>query len=495
MEKTTIHLHSKIQVDQVDPRIFGGFLEHMGRAVYEGVYDPESKHADENGFRKDVLEALKRLKMTVVRYPGGNFVSGYHWEDGVGPRENRPTVRDLAWNSIETNMFGTDEFIKLCRKMNWSPMMSINLGTGTPEEGRNWVEYCNGPKGTKYADMRVQNGSPDPFDVKLWCLGNEMDAEWQLGHVPAREYAIRAQQASKLMKDFDRSLEMVVCGSCNVDLPTYMAWDREVLEYVASYADYISSHRYVGNENNDTADFLAVTNSIDKQIEETAAVCRYTQAKNKQWKRVAICFDEWNVWYRNHEVDGNQQIAPHLIEEVYNLEDALVAAGFLNSFIRHADTVKIANIAQIVNIIAPLLTKGDDLLVQSIYYPFEMMSRRKNGVSLKLSVEGPEYSSPSYGSATTIDASTILSDHELHVFTVNRSLNKTAEIHIHIADREIVSLNNAEVLTGPDAKAANSFEIPDGVVSQPFDSVTVKNGKAVYEIPALSFAAVSLNLK
>ncbi|MBW2366117.1 MAG: alpha-N-arabinofuranosidase, partial [Deltaproteobacteria bacterium] len=188
MEKTTIHLHSKIQIGEVDPRIFGGFLEHMGRAVYQGVYDPESKHADEDGCRKDVLEALERLKMTVVRYPGGNFVSGYHWEDGVGPRENRPTVRDLAWNSIETNMFGTDEFIQLCRKMNWSPMMSINLGTGTPEEGRNWVEYCNGQKGTKYADMRIDNGNSDPFDVKLWCLGNEMDAEWQLGHVPAREY-------------------------------------------------------------------------------------------------------------------------------------------------------------------------------------------------------------------------------------------------------------------------------------------------------------------
>ncbi|MBT5875712.1 MAG: alpha-N-arabinofuranosidase, partial [Candidatus Latescibacteria bacterium] len=302
MNQTTLHLHTQFQVGRIDPRIFGGFLEHLGRAVYEGVFQPESAHADEDGFRTDVMDAMRRQRMTAMRYPGGNFASGYHWQDGVGPRQKRPTVRELAWQSIEPNTFGTDEFVKLCGKMDWTPMLTVNLGTGSPEEARNWVEYCNCPPGTKYADMRAANGNQDPFGIDLWCLGNEMDGHWQLGHVPADQYAIRAQQAAKMMKDVDRTIEMVACGSCSVDMfETYMTWDRQVLEYLGDYADYISLHRYVGNRDDDTAGYLAVTNSIDQQIEEMDAVCRFVQAKHRSRKRAYLCFDEWNVWYKNHE--------------------------------------------------------------------------------------------------------------------------------------------------------------------------------------------------
>jgi alpha-N-arabinofuranosidase len=343
--------------------------------------------------------------------------------------------------------------------------------------------------------MRLKNGNADPHKVPLWCLGNEMDGEWQLGHMPARDYAVKAHQAAKMMKRIDRTIELVVCGSCSPELPTYMVWDREVLEYLASYADFISVHRYVGNHKNDTADFLAVTNAIDNQIEQTAAVCRYAQARARRRNRAAICFDEWNVWYRNYGIDGKLQTAAHLIEEVYNLEDALVAAGFLNSFIRHADVVKIANIAQIVNIIAPLLTYGDDLLVQSIFYPFEMMAKRRTGIALQQAIEGPEYESPSYGTVKTIDSSVILSEQNLHLFTTNRDLEKTAEIRIDLADKKISSLIDGEILTGPDAKVANSFENPERVTSKPFDRITFKNGRADYELPPLSFAALTLNIE
>jgi alpha-N-arabinofuranosidase len=383
MEKTTLYLHSRFQIDQVDPRIFGGFLEHLGRAVYEGIYDPSSAHADGDGFRKDSLAALDALQMTAMRYPGGNFASGYHWLDGVGPRAERPAVRDLAWQSTETNQVGTDEYVQLCRRMSWTPMLTVNLGTGTPEEARNWVEYCNSPAGTRYSNLRAANGSVDPHDVKLWCLGNEMDGPWQLGHLPAEQYAIHAQQAAKMMKDVDRGIELVACGSCNITLPTYLAWDRQVLEYLGDQADYISLHRYVGNPENDTPDYLAVTNSIDQQIEEMDAVCRYVQAKQHLRRRTYLCFDEWNVWYKNMQIDGEGKRAPHLMEEVYNLEDALVVAGFLNSFIRHADAVKIANLAQIVNVIAPILTRGDDLLIQPTYYPFKMFSDRREGMACR----------------------------------------------------------------------------------------------------------------
>ncbi len=495
MDKTTITLHTAFQIGTVDPRIFGGFLEHMGRTVYEGVFDPKSVHADEDGFRRDVLESLRQLQMTAVRYPGGNFASGYHWLDGVGPREKRPTVRELAWQSIEPNHFGTDEYIKLCRKMEWTPMLTVNLGTGSPEEARNWVEYCNCKGGTKYADKRIANRNETPYNVNLWCLGNEMDGFWQLGHVPADQYAVRAQQAAKMMKDTDGSIELVVCGSCAVGMSTYMEWDRQVLEYLGDYADYISLHRYVGNRNNDTADYLAVINSIDRQIEQMDAVCRFVQAKRRSHKRAYLCFDEWNVWYKNMQIDGGGKFAPHLIEEIYNLEDALVVAGFLNSFIRHADVVRIANIAQIVNVIAPVLTKGDELLVQSIFYPFEMFSRRRNGISLRASIDGPSYESKSVGPVRFVDASAIIDEDCLHVFTINRSSDETADIQVDLADRPIDSLISAEVLSGPDAKAANSFEKPDVIKSRSFADVKTISGQASYELPPLSIVAATFKVK
>jgi alpha-L-arabinofuranosidase len=441
-----------------------------------------------------VMGALRRLKITAMRYPGGNFASGYHWMDGIGPREKRPVVKDLAWQSLEPNQFGTDEFISLSKKMDWSPMLTVNLGTGTPEEARNWVEYCNSPAGTRYADMRVSNGHKTPYSVKLWCLGNEMDGPWQLGHVPADQYAIRAQQAARMMKTVDSSIEVVACGSCSTGTSTDMEWDRTVLEYLKNLADYISLHRYVGNIKNDTADYLAVTNSIDRQIEEMDAVCRFVQAKTRSEKRPYLCFDEWNVWYKNHENNGKGKSAPHLLEEFYNLEDALVVAGFFNSFIRHADVVRIANIAQIVNVIAPVLTKGDDILIQSIFYPFEMFSKRRDGISLRIHTESPVYESPSYGQINYIDSSAILGDGKLHLFVTNRDADEKTELTIDPCGIKIASVESAEILSGSDAKAYNSFENSEVVVSKNFEGIKISKGKAVCEIPPLSFAAVTFRL-
>jgi alpha-N-arabinofuranosidase len=492
MQPTEIVLHTKFGIAPVDPRVFGGFLEHLGRAVYEGVYDPDSMRADADGCRADVLAALRRLDMTAMRYPGGNFVSGYHWQDGVGPRAKRPTVRELAWQSIEPNRFGTDEYLGLCRKLGWTPMLTVNLGTGTPEEARDWVEYCNCPAGTRYADLRAANGSREPHAVNLWCLGNEMDGPWQLGHLPADQYAIRAQQAAKMMKDTDSSIELVACGSCSIGMRTYMDWDREVLTCLGDLADYISLHRYVGNPDDDTPDYLAVTASIDRQIEEMDAVCRFVQARARSRKRAYLCFDEWNVWYKNLRMDGAGKFAPHLIEEVYNLEDALVVAGFLHSFVRHADVVKIANLAQIVNVIAPILTRGDDLLIQSIFYPFAMFSKRRTGVALQLAVDGPGYAGASNGRVNYVDASAILNDSALHLFLTNRSVNAPADVSLAPADVSIAACRSAEVLTGPDAKAANSFERRGTVKTDPFTAVDVRGGRVHCQLPPLSFVAMTL---
>jgi alpha-N-arabinofuranosidase len=498
MEPTTLTLHREFTVGEVSPYLFGGFLEHMGRAVYEGVYDPDSRHADAEGFRTDVLAALAELGFTLMRYPGGNFVSGYHWQDGIGPKDARPTVRDLAWQSLEPNQVGTEEFLSLCRKMQWQPMLAVNLGTGTPEEARNWVEYCNAPAGTRFADLRTAGGSADPHGVIHWCLGNEMDGPWQLGHVPAAQYAIRAQQAAKMMKDVDSSLQLTVCGSSAPAMSTYLEWDRVTLETLGGLADSISLHRYVGNRNDDTSEFLAVSNSIDAQIEAVDACARYVQQMTRSEKRAYLCFDEWNVWYKARtraDMDGEGKFAPHLVEEVYNLEDALVVAGFLMSFIRHADVVKIANIAQIVNVIAPLLTRGDELLKQSIFHAFRMISARARGCALRVAVDGPEYDGGRYGPARVVDCAATLDGDRLEVFCTNRSPNEEIQVRLDTAGIGALELIEAELLSAPEAKSCNTWEAPEVVRAEAFGRFEVTDAGGLATLPPLGFAALSLRVK
>ena len=492
---TVLHLHSRHTVGAVSPLIFGGFLEHLGRSIYEGVYDPGSVHADADGMRTDVIEALRELGLTVVRYPGGNFASGYHWQDGVGPKEARPRTRELAWQSIEPNTFGTDEFIKLCRKLDWQPMLAVNLGTGTPEEARDWVEYCNCEAGTRHADLRAANGAADPYAVPIWCLGNEMDGPWQLGHVPAEQYAIRASQAAKMMKDCDRSIETVACGSSAPTMPTFPEWDRTVLESLGGLADYVSLHRYVGNPADNPADYLALSNSIDAQIEAVDACARYVQAKQRSRRRAYLCFDEWNVWYRargGSHSDGRAKVAPALLEERYNLEDALVVAMFLMSFIRHADSVRIANLAQLVNVIGPVLTQGDDLLKQSIFHAFRMVSSRRTGVSLRVAVEGPTYQSQRYGEAPFLDHAAVINGTELQVFAINRQLDDHMPLTVAFADRAIARVLSSEILHA-DLKAENTFENPDEVRAIPFDGWSA-DGNANATLPPHSLVATTFEL-
>jgi alpha-N-arabinofuranosidase len=381
--------------------------------------------------------------------------------------------------------------------MGWQPMLSVNLGTGSTEEARAWVEYCNGATGTPYGDRRTANGRPEPHGVKLWCLGNEMDGPWQLGHCPAEEYATRAREAARAMRSVDSSIETVACGSSTTIMPTFADWDSRVIEHLDDQADFISLHRYVGNYTDNTRDYLAIGNSIDRQIEDIAAVARAVQAKRKSDKPIHLSFDEWNVWYKTQTPDNlsARGVFPaHLIEEVFTLEDALVVAGFLNSFVRHADCVKVANLAQIVNVIAPILTRGDDLLIQSIFYPIEMFAPRRRGVALRTSVDGPTYDSV-YGTATAVDCSAIHDGNRLHLFATNRHLDGAAPVRVALADRRIARVVDAEVLGGTDAKAANSFEHPHVVRSAPFDQVNIDASGAQLRLPPLSFVAVTFALE
>ena len=494
MKKATINVDPTHIIDEVSPLIFGGFIEHLGRCVYEGVYDPDSLVADEDGFRTDVMRALGELQMTIMRYPGGNFASGYHWEDGVGPQEQRPTVRELAWQSIETNAFGTDEFLKLCGKMGWEPMLAVNLGTGSPEEARNWVEYCNSESGTKYADQRGKNGVKEPHGVRYWCLGNEMDGSWQLGHVPAKEYAIRAQQAAKMMKDCDRSIEMVACGSSGTGITTFPEWDREVLEYIGTLAPYVSLHKYVGNPNDDPFEYFATGTKVDRQIETIDSTCRYVQAVNRSNRRHYLCFDEWNVWYKDMTMDGAGKVAPALIEEDYNFEDALVVGQFLNSFIRHADVVKIANIAQVVNVIAPLKTRGNELLKQTTFHAFRLFSERKSGQSLRLAVSGDSFDTDE-GPVSCLDTSCIYSaeGNSLSLFMINLSPTDNMTVTVNLHGLEATSVTG-EILHHADLKALNTFENPDAVVMNEFTEVSM-GADLTAELPAASLVRLDVKLR
>jgi alpha-N-arabinofuranosidase len=481
----TVHLDTHHHAGPIDRRIFGGFLEHLGRAVYEGVYDPGNPLSDEHGFRRDVLDVLKPLGMPVMRYPGGNFVSCYDWRDGIGPRANRPTRPDYAWRSRESNQFGTDEFMAWCRQLGTEPMMAVNLGTlGTTAAGE-LVEYCNLPAGTFWADRRKTNGHPEPYGVKLWCLGNEMDGIWQAGHVPADEYARRAQQAAVMIKGLDPTIQTIACGSSYRGIPTYMHWERTVLEYAFDQIDFISAHRYSNNDRQDSAWFLAEGVEIDRVIEDYAALIGYVRAVKRSNKQIHLSFDEWNVWYKDRGGDGKWAAAPHLLEEVYNLEDALVCAQYLSSFIRHADTVKIACIAQIVNVIAPVLTRRQGLLIQSIYHPFLLYSQHARGVSLRPAITSSTYRAGERGEVPAIDVSATYdaAAQLVSLFLINRNSEKSASVVVQIDDMTIDQVIGAEVMGGGDLKAANTWEHPDTVKPSPAQAIMVNRGLRVH-LPA-----------
>ena len=382
----------------LDRRILGSFLEHLGRAIYTGVYEPGSRLADGKGFRTDVAREIKELGVPIVRYPGGNFVSGYNWLDGVGPKAQRPVVLDRAWNSIETNQFGTNEFVEWCGMVGAEPLLGMNFGTGTVESAVAYVEYCNLDRGTRWSELRRAHGYDRPHNVRYWCLGNEMDGPWQIGQLQAREYGRKARDAAQQMRVIDPSLQLIACGSSGTFMPTYLTWDREVLEECYDKVDGISLHAYYGNtaawSGNSTARFLAMNLDMDRHIHEIAAVCDYVQGLQKSSKRLWLSFDEWNVWYRargGQFTNGRRTAAPHLLEEVYNLEDALLVGGFVNTLLRNSDRVRVACLAQLVNVIAPLVTNESGVLRQSTYYPYSWALRYARGRVLDLRVESDTY--------------------------------------------------------------------------------------------------------
>jgi alpha-N-arabinofuranosidase len=496
---THIYLDSRRTISPLDPNVFGSFLEHLGRAIYEGVYDPGSSLSDANGFRKDVINEVRELGVPIIRYPGGNFVSGYNWLDGVGPKQDRPRILDKAWNTIDTNQFGTNEFMAWCKLVGAKPLMGLNLGTGTPERAAALVEYCNVEKGTKWSDLRRSHGIEQPYKVEHWCLGNEMDGPWQIGHMTATEYGMKAQDAARQMHYVDPSLKLIACGSSHPRMPTYLEWDREVLEQCYEHVDGLSLHRYLGNTEQatggDSAKYLALNLSMESQIAETLAVCDLVRGHKRSPKKLWLSFDEWNVWYRargSEFADGHEHEAPHLLEEVYNLEDALLVGGTLNTLMRNADRVKIACLAQLVNVIAPIMTNVKGTLRQTIFYPYSFALQFARGTVLNLLAESPTYEVSQMGDVPFLDVAGTLNseDGKVSLFILNRDLNKPHAIEIKWQDRAPSQVLSSTTLTGNDLKAFNSFEASQRVIPQKLDKPSTAGGRTKFEVPARSYSVI-----
>jgi alpha-L-arabinofuranosidase len=493
----------------LDRRILGSFLEHLGRAVYTGVYEPGSRLADGKGFRTDVAREIKDLGVPIVRYPGGNFVSGYNWLDGVGPKAQRPVVLDRAWNSIETNQFGTNEFIEWCGTVGAEPLLGMNFGTGTVESAVAYVEYCNLDRGTRWSELRRAHGYDRPHNVRHWCLGNEMDGPWQIGQLQAREYGRKARDAAQQMRVIDPNLQLIACGSSGTFMPAYLTWDREVLEECYDKVDGISLHAYYGNtaewSGNSTARFLAMNLDMDRHIHEIAAVCDYVQGLQKSSKRLWLSFDEWNVWYRARSdqfTNGRRTAAPRLLEEVYNLEDALLVGGFVNTLLRNSDRVRVACLAQLVNVIAPLVTNESGVLRQSTYYPYSWALRYARGRVLDLRVESDTY--PIKGTGLQADfardadvpfldlvATLDESAGQAAVLMLNRDLDAARDIVLEWGDVVPTRVLACETLTGPDLKAVNTFADPRRVAPQRLDPPAA-GARMTFNLPPRSYTVAHL---
>jgi alpha-N-arabinofuranosidase len=461
--KAKMTLEKDFAISEVDPRIYGSFIEHLGRAVYGGIYEPGHPEADENGFRKDVAKLITDLQVPIVRYPGGNFVSGYNWEDGVGPKEERPRRLELAWRTIETNQFGTNEFVDWARSVNAQVMMAVNLGTRGIDEARQLLEYCNHPGGTYWSDLRKKHGYEQPHAIKTWCLGNEMDGPWQIGHKTAEEYGRLALETGKAMKWVDPTIELVSCGSSNTGMPTFPQYEAISLEHTYDVVDYVSLHQYYGNRSGDTASFLAYTMDLDHFIKTIKSTCDYIKAKKRSKKTINLSFDEWNVWFHSNEADKQIEpwsIAPPQLEDIYTFEDALLVGSMLITLLKHADRVKIACLAQLVNVIAPIMTvNGGGAWKQTIYYPYMHASVYGRGIALQPVITSDKYDSKEFTDVPYLDSVAVYNPEteELTVFAINRSLEETLSLECDIRSFPEYAVIEHIVLENENLKAVNSI--------------------------------------
>ncbi|MCW2166123.1 alpha-N-arabinofuranosidase [Microbacterium hydrothermale] len=501
MTAARLTVDPRFPIGAVRRRLFGGFVEHLGRHVYDGIYEPGHPEADDQGFRRDVLELVRELGVSTIRYPGGNFVSGFRWEDSVGPREQRPRRLDLAWHSTETNEIGLHEFSDWLDKAGSDLMLAVNLGTRGVLEALDLLEYSNVPGGTTLSQQRIDNGRAEPFGVQVWCLGNEMDGPWQLGHRSADDYGKIASQTAKGMRQLDPSIELVVCGSSGAQMPTFGEWERVVLEHTYDDVDMISCHAYYQEHDGDIDSFLASSVDTDRFIEAVVATADHVGAVRGSAKKIDISFDEWNIWYqtRFHDVDQitgveNWPVAPRLLEDVYSALDAVVFGSLLISLLKHADRVASASLAQLVNVIAPIMTEpGGPSWRQTTFFPFAITSRLAQGDAVRLQVESPLIETEKFGAVPAVDA---VATHDAEtgasaIFLVHRGRGDAVELQIDVAGLGDVEIVEAHVLHDDDPYARNTLEDPERVQPRTLET-RLADGILHVTLPPIAWAALSL---
>ena len=500
MKKARLILDSDFSIADIDRRLFGAFVEHLGRCVYTGIFEPGHPQADKHGFRSDVLQLVRELGPTIMRYPGGNFLSGYNWEDGVGPLESRPTRLDLAWASTESNRFGTNEFITWCRLAGIEPMLGVNLGTRGPDEARKLVEYCNHPGGTQLSDLRKSHGYDWPHGVKFWCLGNEMDGPWQICQKTAAEYGRAATEAAKVMKWVDPSLQLAACGSSHRGMPTFGAWEYEVMEHTFDHVDFLSLHMYFANPHNDSSEFFANIEIMDRFIKEAAAVCDAVAAKRRSPKRMMLSFDEWNVWYKARSEADHQQpgwpVAPRLIEETYDLLDALMVGGALITLLNNADRVKCACLAQLVNAIGAIRTEpGGPAWRQTIFHPFKLVSELAHGTVLQAKTEAPQVNTKTAGEVDEVVVSAVFNSAagSITLFILNRNPETEFEVDGLLRGFSPFTKASAQRVSGSNLQRANTATDPDAVVPQSHQEFTLRDDSFTLRMPPLAWDVVTLS--
>ncbi|MFC7464635.1 alpha-N-arabinofuranosidase [Brachybacterium sp. GCM10030252] len=497
----TLTVNPAFRVAPVRRRTFGAFVEHLGRCVYTGIHEPDHPSADEDGFRTDVLELTRELGVSSVRYPGGNFVSGYKWEDGVGPLEQRPARHDLAWHSTEPNTVGLDEFMAWAKKAEVEPMYAVNLGTRGVEEALDVLQYANAPQGIELSDQRAANGSPQPHGIRMWCLGNEMDGPWQTGHKTAEEYARVATEAARAMRQEDPDLELIACGSSNSQMPTFGAWENTVLTEAYDFVDMISAHAYYSEKDGDQASFLASADDMDYFIDSVVATADHVRAKLKRDKRIMVSFDEWNIWYQ-HRAESRPPsgddwpVAPVLLEDVYSAMDAVVFGNLLISLLRHSDRVASASLAQLVNVIAPIMTEpGGRVWKQTIFHPFSLTSRHAKGEVLDVRLQSPTFENQRFGTSTSGDAVATWDEEtgDLTVFVVNRDASGPLDLGVDLTAFAGLELVEALTLHHEDPYVANTADAPDTVTPQKNESIALADGRLTGELPAISWSIIRLS--
>lgn len=425
--KGTIIINKNYTIGKIDNRLYGSFIEHVGRTVYEGIYEPTHKTADKNGFRQDVRTLIQQLNTPLIRYPGGNFLSAYHWEDGIGPKENRPQKADPAWESIESNQVGIDDFQQWAKELGSDVMMAVNLGTRGAEDAANCLEYCNGTTNTYYADLRRKNGFKQPFGFKTWCLGNEMGGVWQIGRKTPEDYGKLAADTAKLMKKVDPSIELVVCGSSHRKMPRFGEWELTVLSHTYKYIDYISIHQYFAKGTDSGENYLAKSTGMNDYIHSVCSMCDSIKAIQNSNKTIDLSFDEWNVVRGELSERGEWQVAPHLFEHDYTFEDALAFGCMMMTLQNNCDRVKIACLAQLVNVIAPIRTETNgNAWVQTTYYPFLLASQNGRGTAMKPIIQCATYSTDKYQDVPYLESSVIYNQeqNEIAIFCCNRSYDE-----------------------------------------------------------------------